>query len=170
MNPNGFRSAAAERPVSVLFVVDDLDRSAGYVAALAAKGWRARVTQSAESAISMAESDPPDVLVTEADVGGALDGFALARRVKSDVSTHLLPVIVITDLPLHELARTARTAGCSGVVTRPCDPDSVIVAVKGALLVADILAHRRAQRDVGNGETTGKGRRGADGTVVGAFQ
>jgi PleD family two-component response regulator len=141
-------SATTDGTVSVLFVDEDFDRCADYVTAVVAEGWRARVIPDADRALTLAESDPPDVVVTEAYPGGSLDGFELAWRVKSGVSTHYLPVILLTDLPLAEVISSARTARCSSVVSRPCDADALIVAVRNALLVANILTDRRAARDV----------------------
>jgi CheY-like chemotaxis protein len=149
---------AIDRPLSVLFVEDEFDRCVDYLTAVLSRGWHAQVMSSAETALAAAESDPPDAIVME--VGrGAFDGFALAHRVKSGVSTHHLPVIALTDSPMEEVLAAAMVARCSGVVTRSHDVDALIAAVKGAVVVADILACRRAARAMTNPGPVGASRR-----------
>ena len=133
--------------MTVLFVDGDSDECADYVSAVLRRGWQAEVAANAESALAIIETDPPDVLVTDADLGGAFDGFELARRIKTDLATRHLPVIVLTDLPLGEWGGERVAAGCSACVTKPCDVDSLMAAVNGALTIARILARRRADRD-----------------------
>lgn len=148
MNTSDCRATTSARPVSVLFVDESFERCADHVAAIVGRGWLAKVTSNVEAALAIAESEPPDVLVTVARAEGALDGFALARRVKSGVSTRYVPVVVLTDLPPELIASAERTAGC-GIVMDPCDVESVLHAVDAAARLAELLANRRAQRDSG---------------------
>jgi CheY-like chemotaxis protein len=136
--------SATEKRVCVLFVAKSFDRCMDYVAETIARGWWARVKVDAESALAMAESDPPDVVVTESDITSRFDGFELARRLKSGPTTHRLPVIVLVD-PV-ELPHPTEAPGA--VVATRCDPKAVLGAAHGALMIADLLARRRAERDV----------------------
>lgn len=147
-------TACVEKPVetvSVLFVEESFDQCADYVAGVVAKGWRAKVASSAETAMAMAESDPPDVLVAGARLGGALDGFALARRVKSGASTRYVPVVVLTNLPHPQIKAAGRPGSC-GIVAEPCDTASVVQALESAMTVARLLAGRRARREAAYGK------------------
>jgi two-component system cell cycle response regulator DivK len=145
------RVAERARPVSVLFVQEDQGSCASYIVAALRKGWRVDVASSVEDALVRIAADRPDALVVEADFGGALDGFEVARRVKLDPSLAHLPVVVLTDSPLAQVERSIFAAQCSACVPKPCEPDAVIIAVKSVLAIAELLAQRRATNDLGLG-------------------
>ena len=146
------RGAAVNRSVSVLFVEEKPEACADYVAAVLAKGWKAAVVSSAEGALARIKLAPPDVVVTDADVRGEAEGFALAHRVKTDPATRHIPVIVLTTLPFVDWPAAMGASRCGTCVSRPCEPEAVIVAVTSALAISAILARRRALRDAGAGQ------------------
>src|SRR5690606_3597498 len=61
----------------------------------------------------------PDIALVNAEIGGA-DGLAVLRRARAARSG--LPVFVLQDRPLVELAVAAIKAGAADVLIKPCDP------------------------------------------------
>ena len=140
-------------PVSVLFVEEERGCcGASYVGAAPSQGVAGRRGVERGGCPREDRGRPARrVVVTEADFGGVLDGFELARRINVDPIARHLPVVVLTDTPIAEVARSVLTGHCSACVPKPCEPDAVIIAVKSVIAIAELLAQRRALGDRGLG-------------------
>jgi DNA-binding response OmpR family regulator len=136
----GMNAALAARVISVLFVSESFEASAEYVAAALERGWTTKATFAVPSAWEMVQSGGLDAVVVREAAGGRIDGVALARRVKSDVATHHVPVVVLSDHASGHLQER------HVVLEHPCEPADVIDAIAQSVAVSELLARRRALR------------------------
>jgi len=94
-------------PDARILVVEDDDEVRSLLAeALVDLGYRVHTTASAEEALVALETAPPDLVLTDVNMG-AMSGVELCARIKADPRLALLPVVILT--AVHDL--DARVAG-----------------------------------------------------------
>lgn len=123
MNP----SPEPSEPIHVLFVEDDVLVSEWVAGVLSAQGYAVHTETNAAGALRHLASYPVDVLVTDINLPGDMDGTALAQRARELVPT--LPVIYAS-ARVGALQADARVPG-SIIVPKPYEP-----AFVGRLLAA----------------------------------
>lgn len=96
-----------------------LDR-AGFVVAVETDG---------NSALAAAQDNPPDVLVLDVMLPG-LDGYEILRRLRADVKTKDLPVLMLTAKGQREDRETALECGADLFITKPFSNSEFVSAVE----------------------------------------
>lgn len=90
--------------VTVLAIDDDRNFLRALRALFAEEGYRVVTANDAESAVAVAVADRPDVIVTDYMMPG-VDGAELCRRLKSNLTTVRIPVVMLTALYPPPLVR-----------------------------------------------------------------
>jgi len=94
-------------PPTVL-VVDDLEKNAQILESfLRPRGYNPVCVNSGEAALRHVESEPPDVILLDLMMPDP-DGFEVCRRLKEDVKTHHVPIIIVTGLANRDANILAR--------------------------------------------------------------
>jgi CheY-like chemotaxis protein len=62
----------------------------------------------------------PDLILMDVELPGQ-DGLALARRLKADPATAAIPIVALTAHTMANFGEQARSAGCSGFISKPID-------------------------------------------------
>jgi putative two-component system response regulator len=104
-----------------LLVVEDDDEVRSHLEdALLGLGYEVRGVASAEAALVALESAPPDLVLTDVNMG-AMSGVELCARIKGDPRFALTPVVILT--AVHDLdARVAGlAAGADGFFAKPLE-------------------------------------------------
>ncbi len=114
-------------PIHVLFVEDEVLISDWVAQALSEQGFAVETVANAADALALLASVPVDVLFTDINLPGGMDGAALARRAR-EMRPHL--PIVYASARATLLKPDARVPG-SIVVPKPYEPSLV-----GRLLTA----------------------------------
>jgi DNA-binding response OmpR family regulator len=98
-------------------------------------------------ALAKALSRPPSLVVTEA-VLPFIDGYALCALLRHDLTTRVVPILMITaETQPNELAR-ARESGADVVLVKPARPDVVLNEIRRLLTrTGDAAGRSRAKRD-----------------------
>lgn len=91
---------------SILVVEDEAEVRELLGEALLGLGYRVRTAASAEEALAALETAPPDLVLTDVNMG-AMSGVELCARIKADPRLALTPVVILT--AVHDL--DARVAG-----------------------------------------------------------
>ena len=73
---------------------------------------------SAEEAISLVASHPPDLVLMDVSLPG-LDGLEATRILKAREDTRRIPIIALTAHALKDDAVNASRAGCEGYIRKP---------------------------------------------------
>jgi len=97
---------------SVLLVDDDMGWLGSLGVAIAAEGHIVRTATDGEHALALAESAPPDVVVTDCAMPG-LDGVGLIRSMLANPKLSHIPVILISD------ARRRPSVPCACFMSKP---------------------------------------------------
>jgi CheY-like chemotaxis protein len=95
----------------------------GYTCAEAEDGWEA---------MAIARETPPRLVLLDLMMPG-LDGFSVARQLRSDPQTRTVHLCCLTALDYPEARREARRAGCEVYLTKPFHLDGLLDVVSTAL-------------------------------------
>lgn len=124
--PEPLNAALPPLDALVVLIVDDVpDNVAPLHDALDEAGYTVLVALDGESAIRRATQALPDVILLDAVMPG-IDGFEVARRLKADPATALIPIIFMTGLTETEHLVAALDAGGVDYVTKPIKPREVM--------------------------------------------
>jgi CheY-like chemotaxis protein len=114
---------------SVLLVNDALDEREMYARTLRAVGYRAITAENSIVGCQIAITDRPDVVVTDIRISGSISGLELTRRLRTNVRTAAVRIIVLTTVQRPQDADVALQAGADTSLEKP---------VSGSLLKAEI--------------------------------
>jgi len=78
---------------------------------------------SGETAIAMAQSDLPDLILMDIRLRGGIDGIEATRRLKALAAVQQIPIVAITASVSPEDIQRALDSGCSGFIRKPIDID-----------------------------------------------
>lgn len=116
----------------VLVVEDYPDALELYVEYLRLSGFRVAEATDGAQAIDVARELLPDLILMDLALPG-MDGWEATRRLKAEPRTHHIPVVALTGHALEGHVDGARQAGCDAIVTKPCLPDDLVVAIRALL-------------------------------------
>ncbi|WP_394561944.1 response regulator [Aquipseudomonas alcaligenes] len=123
--------AAQRRPT--LLVVDDMPDNLSLIAGLFREEYRVRVAQDGQGALAICTSDdPPDLLLLDVMMPN-MDGFELARQLRSHPQASQIPLIFITAMAEPDARQKAMELGAVEFVSKPIDPDLLRLQVRNLL-------------------------------------
>ena len=126
----------------VVLIVDDVpDNLSVLHDALDESGYTVLVATNGEAALSRALQALPDIVLLDAMMPG-MDGFEVARRLKSAPETAHIPIIFMTGLTETEHLVAALEAGGVDYVTKPIKPKEVM-----ARMGVHLQGARRARQE-----------------------
>jgi CheY-like chemotaxis protein len=95
-------------------------------------GCRVTVAFDGIQALSMAQADPPDLVLLDLGLPG-MDGLELARRLRALPPTQGLPLVALTASVDPKDHQDALAAGCTAVLTKPPELEVLIPKVRQLL-------------------------------------
>ena len=120
-----------------ILIVDDypdaLDIWAFYLRAL---GYRVSTAADGAAAIAQAERLLPDLIVLDLELPN-VSGFDVAKRLRANPDTQLIPLIAATGYSHVKQLDRARDAGFDQIVIKPCEPDMLVQEIERLLSIAD---------------------------------
>lgn len=116
-----------KRPL--VLVVDDFeDARVLYGEYLVFCGYEVAEAVNGNEAIAKATALKPDVILMDLSMP-LVDGWEATRRLKADARTKDIPIMALTGHAMAGHADSARSAGCDAVVTKPCLPQDLLLAI-----------------------------------------
>ena len=143
----------------ILLVDDTPDNLRLLATMLGDRGYKTRKVTSGALALKVIESAPPDLVLLDVMMSD-LDGYEVCQQIKADPDTASIPVIFISALDDLLDKVKAFTVGGVDYITKPFQPQEIIVRVESQLkllrlqnqlraqnrrLQSEIEAHRKAQ-------------------------
>ena len=119
----------------VILVVEDNERNLKLVRdVLEYVGYDVRVARTAEDGITLAVSEPPDLVLMDLQLPG-IDGMEALRRLRESPRTAGIPVVAVTAQAMKQDRERALAAGFNGYVEKPISvrafPDQVRMFLSG---------------------------------------
>ncbi|HET7824671.1 MAG TPA: ATP-binding protein [Anaeromyxobacter sp.] len=122
---------AARRRASVLVVEDNRDAAATLREALELEGLSVTVAHDGAAGIAAARRAPPDVIVCDIGLPGALDGYAVARAIREDAALARTPLVALTGYARPEDRERAREAGFDLHFAKPTVVEDLLRGIEG---------------------------------------
>jgi len=99
---------------------------------LAPEGYVVVAAASGEAALASVAEDAPDLVLLDIKMP-AMDGYEVVRRIKADLVTKNIPVIIVTALDDRDDRMLGLSAGAEDFLTKPVDRAELCVRVKNLL-------------------------------------
>jgi CheY-like chemotaxis protein len=116
-----------------VLVIDDDPKLRELVAAgLELAGYEVRCAAGGAPGISLAESEPPDLILLDLHMPG-LDGYEVCRTLRRRPSTRGIPVIMLTASADFSLNRKAYGAGAQACVPKPFRKEGLLATIRATL-------------------------------------
>jgi two-component system, cell cycle response regulator DivK len=116
----------------ILLVEDDRATRDGYRVFLTEQGFQVLTATSGRQALAQATSERPDLVVLDLGLPD-IDGWEVARQLKSEPATLSLPIIALTGAALPHERASAMRAGCDWHLSKPCTPRDLLEVIRRAL-------------------------------------
>jgi CheY-like chemotaxis protein len=89
---------------------------------LTVSGYDVKLAHTGPEGVRAAEDWRPDVVICDIGLPG-MDGFAVARHLRSEASTAEVRLLALTGYGQEEDVRNARAAGFDDLLVKPADPE-----------------------------------------------
>lgn len=103
-------------------------------------GYHVVTAASGEQALAMTKKQPPDLIVLDLMLPG-IDGLEVCKKLKNDVKTEAIPIIMLTAKGEEADIVTGLELGADDYVTKPFSPKVLIARIRR-------LLHRAVSRDL----------------------
>jgi CheY-like chemotaxis protein len=121
-----------EPPARILIVDDGADNRAVLEVILGWEGFVILTAASGEEALDAVALQAPDLILLDVMMPG-MDGYEVLAKLKGDLATKDIPVIMITALADPDGMRLALSASADDVLSKPLDRAELVLRVKKLL-------------------------------------
>lgn len=97
-----------------------------------------------EAAIASAELDPPDLIISDINLGGK-SGLAMCERIRTNATLDDVPVMFLSGAQIPDIIRRAHAAGGTYYLRKPFDPDVLVELIDKAMWMPQLAARRARQ-------------------------
>jgi len=119
-------------PPKVLIVEDDLSHAEVLRYNLAREGFDVSLVENGDSAMSMIEAQPPDLVVLDWMIPG-LSGVEVCRRLRRRPESRSLPVIMVTARSEETDRIEGLESGADDYVVKPFSPSELLARIRALL-------------------------------------
>lgn len=91
----------------------------------------------AESGLTLARSEQPDLILMDIQLPG-MDGLQATALLKADEATRAIPVIALTALAMKGDEERIRSAGCDGYIAKPLAYREFLATISNYLVKAPL--------------------------------
>lgn len=102
----------------ILVVEDNLTNLKLATLLLGSAGHEVLTAMDAESGLTLARGNPPDLILMDIQLPG-IDGLAATALLKQDPLTAAIPVIALTAMAMKSDQEKSRLAGCDAYIAKP---------------------------------------------------
>jgi len=121
-----------EMSVSILVVEDDLAMRDGICEILEMAGYTVYVASNGKEALTLLEKNPPELIVSDIMMP-EMNGYHFYERVREDDRWLTVPFIFLTAKGEKADILRGKAMGVDDYLTKPFDPEELLVAVKSKL-------------------------------------
>jgi two-component system, cell cycle response regulator DivK len=128
-------AGSTQRARTILIIEDQFDQREMYASYFAVNGFQVFTARDGLSAVRLALTREPDVIVTDLSLPH-VDGWETTRRLKEHPRTASIPIIACSAHVLGGAAERALVAGCVSYMAKPCLPRDLLSEVLRVLAAA----------------------------------
>jgi PAS domain S-box-containing protein len=142
----------ADRRRRILIVDDERKNRQLMEVMLRPEGFLLMTAASGEEALAMVEQQPPDLILLDIMMPG-MDGYEVASRIKGNLATKNIPVILVTALADRDARMQGLSAGAEEFLTKPVDRAELVVRVRNLSRLkasGDDKYHQMLEGEVGS--------------------
>lgn len=129
---NAIDEESADPDAPIILVIDDNADIRNYVSALLSKEYRVLTAAEGETGLRLAARYVPDVVICDVMMPG-MDGIECCRRLKSEVQTSHIPVILLTACSLDEQRIQGYDGGADSYISKPFNSQLLISRIRNLL-------------------------------------
>ena len=119
-------------PEKILLVDDDMDTLRLVGLMLQRQGYEVRVASNGQQALGMVQAEMPDLILLDIMMP-EMDGYEVARRLRSDPATSEIPIIMFTAKTQVDDKVMGFEAGADDYLTKPTQPRELFAHMKAVL-------------------------------------
>ena len=113
----------------VLVVDDDPDMGAYLGLLLKKEGMEAAIVEDGDAAMMRVMTDPPDLILLDVMMPG-VSGFEICQRLKSEETTALIPIVLVTGLEDSDSRVRGIESGADDFLSKPVKREELLARVK----------------------------------------
>ncbi|MEY4711126.1 MAG: hypothetical protein RIS88_576 [Pseudomonadota bacterium] len=121
----------APGPLRILVIEDNVDAAQSLGDLLTLIGHAVRLAFDGESGVQAAQAERPDVVISDIGLPGALDGYAVAARLRALPQLAGIRLIALSGYADAGARERAREAGFDAHIAKPADLGQLEVALRG---------------------------------------
>lgn len=126
-------SASVDADTRCLLLVDDDEKNLRLLQAyLVPQGYRTLVAHDGQEAIEVARRSHPDLILLDAMMP-RMSGFDACRRLKQELATRLIPVVIVTALGSRDDRLRGIEAGADDFLRKPIDKVELLARIRALL-------------------------------------
>jgi DNA-binding response OmpR family regulator len=129
------RPDIADHPARILVVDDERDNRELLDIVLTREGFLILTAASGEEALATAAQQLPDLILLDVMMPG-MTGDEVAAKMKGNLATKHIPIILLTALDYRDAKMLALSAGAESFITKPLDRVELCVRVRSLLRLA----------------------------------
>ena len=129
MNPS---PDIADRPARILIVDDQRQNRQLLEILLSQEGFVLLTAVRGDEALAIVAQQPPDLILLDVMMPG-MDGYQVAAKIKGDLATRHVPLIMVTALHDSNARMLGQRAGVDDFLSRPVDRAELLVCVRTLL-------------------------------------
>ena len=152
---------------TILIVDDEPKNRALLEVMLSPERFRLTVAADGETALAMVAESPPDLILLDVLMPG-MGGYEVASRIKGNLATKNIPVIMITSLDDHDAKMSGLRVGAEDFLTKPLDRAELCMRVRNLLRLKAHSDQALARRDTSMGMVSHELRNLLNGIVLNA--
>ena len=116
----------------VLVVDDDEMTRSVLIRVLRIEGHDVSAAADGNEALEKIAAGPPDLILLDVVMPG-IDGIEVCRRLKADIATEPIPVLILSGMTDRDSRLRGITAGANDYLTKPVDREDLVLRVRNAL-------------------------------------
>jgi PAS domain S-box-containing protein len=126
------RPDLADHSARILIVDDDRRNRQLLEVMLSSEGFLLSMAESGEEALATVAQQPPDLILLDIMMPG-MDGYQVAAKIKGNLATKNIPVVMVTGLGDHNARILGLNAGAEDFLTKPVDRAELRARVRNLL-------------------------------------
>ena len=119
---------------NTILIIEDNEQNR-YLATfmLEQRGYVIHAADDGPKGIALARTLRPTLILLDIQLPG-MDGYAVARALRSDAHTATTPIVAVTSYAMMGDREQALAAGCDGYIEKPVNPETFVSEVERHLL------------------------------------